>query len=114
MAATLTVEVLDPPTNLRCNGGGVACNAGLFGRPSLTWTATPDLYAAGYRIFRSTTSGSGYVQIGQVTGQATTAFTDNTGGLALLTTYYYVVRAYTTNWTSVNSNQVAVTILIGL
>jgi hypothetical protein len=112
--ATLTLDILDPPSGLTCNGGGTTCNAGLTTRPALSWTATPDLYATGYRILRSTTSGSGYTQVGQVTGRTTTTWTDNTGGLSVLTSYFYVVISYFDPWTSVNSNEVKVTILIGL
>jgi hypothetical protein len=114
VAATITADVLDPPTALTCNGGTTVCNAGLTGRPVLNWTATPDPYAIGYRIFRSTTSGSAYVQIGTVSGRTTTTFTDTTTGLVVATTYYYVVRSESASWTSVNSNQVQVTILLGL
>jgi hypothetical protein len=112
--ATTTLDTLNPPTSLTCNGGGTTCNAGLTTRPVLNWVATPDLYATGYRILRSTTSGSGYTQIAQVTGRTTTTFTDTTGGLSVLTSYYYVVIAYFDPWTSVHSNEVKVTILIGL
>ena len=41
-------------------------------------------------IYRSTTSGSGYAEVGR-TDAATTKFTDT--GLASGTTYYYVVKA---------------------
>jgi hypothetical protein len=114
VAATITADILDPPAGLTCNGGTLVCDAGLTARPALSWTATTDPYATGYRMFRSTTPGSGYVQIGTVSGRTTTTFTDTTGGLVVLTTYYYVVIAESANWTSVNSNEVAVTIILGL
>ncbi len=57
---------------------------------TVSWSAVsaPDLYA--YVVYRSTTSGSGYVEVGR-TDAATTHFTDT--GLTTGTTYYYVVKA---------------------
>lgn len=109
---TATVQVLDPPPNVTCSGALVVCTAGLISRPQLSWSPTPDLYATGYEVWRSTTNGSGYVQVGTVAGRTTTAWTD-TGTLSMLTTYYYVVRATSATWTSAFSNQVAVTIASG-
>ena len=68
---------------------------------NLSWTATVDTYAAGYKVLRSTTSGSGYVEIATVTPRTTTTYTDSPTD----DTYYYVVRAYYQNWESVNSNE---------
>lgn len=112
--ATLTVETLDPPTAVRCNGGLAACTATLGARPQLSWTATTDLYATGYRVFRSTQSGTGYVQIAELGGRTTTSYTDATGGLSVLATYFYVVTSISPSWTSGNSNEVAVTVVLGL
>ena len=107
-------DVLSPPSGLTCNGGSTSCTASLISRPQLNWAATPDTYAQGYRILRSTTNGGPYTQVGSVVGRSTTSFTDTGGGLSLLTTYYYVVVAYAASWTSVPSNQVAVTVLVGI
>jgi hypothetical protein len=114
VASTITADILNPPTTVRCTGGLLACNAGLLSRPVLTWTPTVDTYATGYTIHRSTTNGSGYTQIASVAGRTTGTWTDSTTGLSIATTYYYVVRAVAPVWTSANSNQVAVTILLGL
>lgn len=54
----------------------------------LSWTAPPDADLYGYVVYRSTTSGSGYVEVGRPT---TTSFVDT--GLTTGTTYFYVVRA---------------------
>ncbi|MHB8465501.1 MAG: hypothetical protein ACYDD7_11790, partial [Acidimicrobiales bacterium] len=76
---------------------------------ALSWTATTSAWATGTRVFRSTTSGSGYSQIAQIAGLSTTTYTDTPG----VGTFYYVVEAYYTgnsaNWTSANSNQASAT-----
>jgi len=91
-----------------CNGA-TSCTTLLINKPVLTWTATPDTYATGYEVLRSTTSGSGYALVGTVSGRTTTTFTDTT--VAPLTTYFYVVRAAFASWTSVNSNEVQAMVL---
>jgi autotransporter-associated beta strand protein len=80
---------------------GLAVTAGNTSA-QLSWNAAA--YAAGYNIKRSTTGGSGYVTITNVT---TTAFqdTDLTNGI----TYYYVVSATNTAGESANSTEVSVT-----
>jgi hypothetical protein len=107
--ATVSADTLDPATNLRCTGL-LTCTLAFVVKPTITWTATPDTYATGYDIYRSTTSGSGYVQIDSVVGRTTTTYTDTT--VSALSTYYYVVRAHAAVWTSVNSNQVTVIVLL--
>ena len=114
VSSVITADVLTPPTTVRCTGGLLVCNAGLLSRPVLTWTPTPDTYATGYVILRSTTSGSGYTQIASVSDHTTSTWTDTTTGLSVLTTYYYVIRSVAPVWTSLNSNQVTVTIALGL
>jgi fibronectin type 3 domain-containing protein len=99
---------LNPPTNLAC-AGLPNCTVTFLTKPTLTWTATPDTYATGYQVWRSTTSGSGYTQVASVTPRTTTTWTDNT--VSALTTYYYVVRAVANSWTSVFTSQVSATVL---
>ncbi|MCB1130149.1 MAG: hypothetical protein KDN05_03410 [Verrucomicrobiae bacterium] len=67
---------------------GLAASAG-DGTVDLDWedNAEPDL--ASYTVYRSTTSGSGYVSI--ASGLASSAYTDET--VSNGTTYYYVVTA---------------------
>jgi hypothetical protein len=78
------------PTSLTATAVGT-------GRIDLSWVAAPG--AAEYHVYRSTTSGSGYGQVGTATG---TTFSDTglTGGV----TYYYVVRSFT-GCESGNSNE---------
>ena len=94
VAATLTAEVLDPPTNLDVTGPLLI--------KTLTWTATVDIRATGYLVFRSTTNGGPYTQIATVTSRTTTTYVDVVIGLG---TRYYVLQSYYGSWTSVNSNQ---------
>ena len=108
VAATVTADTLDPPTNLQCSGLP-SCTVTFLTKPTLTWTATADTYATGYQVWRSTTSGSGYVQVASVTPRTTTTWTDNT--VSPLTTYYYVVRAVANSWTSPFPSQVQATVL---
>lgn len=94
-------DTLAPPTSLAATGGTSA---------GLTWTATGDAYASGYRILRSSTSGSGYAQVSTVTPSTTTSATDTppTPG-----TWYYVLRSYFQAWDSVSSNEASAVVLLG-
>jgi hypothetical protein len=108
VASTVTADTLNPPTNLQCTGLP-SCTVTFLTKPTLSWTATPDTYATGYQVWRSTTSGSGYVQVASVTPRTTTSWTDN--NVSPLTTYYYVVRAVANSWTSAFTSQVQATVL---
>jgi hypothetical protein len=68
---------------------------------ALSWTAVAG--ATEYHVYRATTSGGPYTQIGTTAG---TSFTDV--GLTCNTGFFYVVRAFTA-CESANSNQVAAT-----
>jgi hypothetical protein len=109
VASTITADTLNPPTILQCTGLP-NCTVTFVTKPTLTWTATPDTYATGYQVWRSTTSGSGYAQVASVTPRTTTTWTDTT--VAPLTTYYYVVRAVAGSWTSPFTSQVTATVLL--
>lgn len=79
------------PTNLMITDGR--------NQESLSWTAATG--ATSYIIFRSTTSGGPYTQVGT---SATTNFVDNTAQFP--NTYYYVVLAVSSLGNSLFSNQV--------
>jgi len=93
----IATDTLDPPTSLSATGGTSV---------ALTWTATPDTYAAGYDVQRATVSGGPYTLIGSVAPRTTVATTDSPPAAG---TYYYVLRSTFQNWTSVNSNQASAT-----
>ncbi|HKI01094.1 MAG TPA: hypothetical protein VKK31_03865 [Thermoanaerobaculia bacterium] len=70
---------------------------------NLSWTASAG--ATEYHIYRATTSGGPYTQVGTATG---TTFSNT--GLACNTTYFYVVRAANSaTCESANSNQASAT-----
>ncbi len=73
----------------------------------LNWTATATAYATGTQVLRSTTSGSGYSQIAQITPRTTVTYTDSPGA----GTYYYVVRAYYQSWQSATGNEASSAVL---
>lgn len=98
-ASTLSVatDTLAPPTGLAASGTVTV---------SLTWTVSNDAYAAGYQVFRSTTSGSGYSLVKTVTPGSATSTTDSPGN----GTFYYMLRSYFQNWDSVDSNEVSISL----
>ena len=74
----------------------------------LTWQAPTDNGGdpiTQYRIYRSTTSGSGYVEIGTTTQ---TSFSDTT--ISLGNTYYYLVAAENSIGIGLNSTEVSVNV----
>ncbi len=99
-ANAFTTDTLDPPSAVVAADGATI---------TITWTATPDAYAAGHRVLRSGSSGGPYSQIAQVTPRTTTSYIDAPAS----GTYYYVVRAFVQNWESSNSNEDAGTVTSG-
>ncbi len=91
-ANAINVDTLDPPTGLTATSGASI---------TIDWTATTDTYASGHRIFRATSPGGPYTQIAEVVPRTTETYVDNPP----VGTYYYVARAFTANWESVDSNE---------
>ncbi len=92
-----STNTLDAPTAVSASVAGLVV--------TLTWTASTDAaVSTGYQTFRSTTSGSGYVQVGTKTPATATTTTDTVPSAG---TYYYVLRTYAgaLPWVSANSNQ---------
>ncbi|HEY7131395.1 MAG TPA: hypothetical protein VH440_04035, partial [Candidatus Limnocylindrales bacterium] len=95
--ASLATDTLNPPTSLGATGGPSV---------SLSWTATPDTYAAGYDVLRGSVSGGPYSVVKSVTPRTTVTTTDSPA----VGTWYYVLRSTFQNWTSVNGNQATATV----
>ena len=71
---------------------------------TLRWNANTESDLVGYRIYRSTIQGSGYVKVGQDVIASTTEFVDMNVPDG---TYYWVVTAFDTeNLESIYSNEV--------
>ena len=89
-----------------CSSANTSCNFAFnataldTSRIKLTWKDN-STGETGFKIERSTSSTTGFVQIGTV-GTGVTTFTDT--GLASRTTYYYRVRAYNSGGNSAYSN----------
>lgn len=60
---------------------------------TLNWDPNTEPDLAGYRLYRSTTSGSGYSKVGEITAPST-EFTDT---VIMDGTYYWVVTAFDAN-----------------
>jgi hypothetical protein len=96
VGSSIAADVLDPPTALTATTGAAI---------TLQWTATPDVYADGHRLLRSTTPGGPYVQIAETTPRTVETHVDS----APPGTYYYVVRAFAGAWESVDSAEAMAT-----
>lgn len=70
---------------------------------ALSWNAVTATPTPTYNMYRSTTSGSGYVKLAAGTGLTALTFTDAT--VAVCTTYFYVVTAQNSNGESGFSTQ---------
>ena len=110
-AATFTAPSANPSNQvatatLATSTGVSAAVQANGGTVRIAWTPTSSSWASGHRVYRSTTSGSGYVQVTQIAGLGTATFDDVPG----TGTYYYVMRGYYNangaNWESASSAEV--------
>lgn len=91
---SFAVETLEPPSSLDAVASGSDAE--------LSWDVTPDVWADGYEIWRSTTPGCCYALYDTVAGQPTSSYTDvGAGGGA----YSYVVRSSSMSWRSTDTNE---------
>lgn len=93
-----TADVPTAPQNLTATTDEANVEVDLSWDPPSDWGGLE----GGYRVYRSTTSGSGYSQITDV-GSNTTTYTDT--GVSQGNTYYYVVTAYNSAGESNYSNE---------
>lgn len=96
-SAAMATDTLAPPTALAAVGGA---------NVTLTWTPSLDLYATGYDVYRSASTGGPYGFVTAVTpGTAASATDAPPSG-----TWYYVLQTAYLGWTSVDSQEANVTV----
>ena len=95
--------MLAGPVSLDATGG---CAGTLLPQVVLTWPATTSRYATGYAVFRRI-GADAFVQVGLVSGRATTTYTDATIVVAAI--YDYQVRAVFQQWTGSSPTDPATT-----
>jgi len=123
---TLTFSVMFSPTAAGSDSGTVRVTSNATGSPvtislsgtgvattphtvALNWTASTSSGVAGYNVYRSTTSGSGYTKINSALVSGV-SYTDSST-LASGTTYYYVTTAVDSSGNeSTYSNQTSASI----
>lgn len=100
-----TASLSEAPCSPPAAPGSLSATAVSSSQINLTWSAVSGV--SQYNVYRSTTSGGPYTQVGT---SATTSFSNT--GLAASTTYYYVVRSFS-GCESANSNQASATTQAG-
>jgi hypothetical protein len=96
---TIAADTLDPPTVLAAVGGSSI---------TLTWVPSIDLYATGYDVLRSATSGSGYVLVSNVTPGSAVTTGDSPGD----GTWFYTLETTFQSWSSAASNEASATVTL--
>ena len=94
-------QVPDAPTNVVANEIAPGIAEVLWDYP------TEQTTHAGFRVYRSSTSGSGYSQVGNDLSPASRTYDDATATAGL--TFYYIVRAFNVAGESADSNEAEVT-----
>ena len=98
-SAMPSASIVNPPTGLAAAEDDA--------RVDLSWTVSTSGSTTEQRIYRSTTSGSGYGLVHTINNNTSTAWSDTT--VINDTTYYYVIRAYNGIAESPDSNEVSAT-----
>lgn len=96
-SATPLSSLVNAPTNLAATEGDA--------QVGLTWTPSNTGSVTTQRVYRSTTSGSGYALVTSFANNTTASYTDTS--VTNTTTYYYVIRAFNGTTESGNSNEVS-------
>jgi hypothetical protein len=96
---TFSADTLDPPTDLAAVGGSSV---------TLTWVPSIDLYATGYDVLRSATSGSGHVLVSNVTPGSAVTTGDSPGA----GTWFYTLETTFQGWSSADSNEASATVTL--
>ena len=103
--------------NFNAGGGGstppsappapssVSGNDSVTASAKINWAASSDSAVSGYNVYRTTTSGSGYANVGTTSGLS---FSDNT--VKVGTTYYYAVTAVANGVESPHSSEIQVNV----
>ena len=86
-SVTVTSNATGSPATIPLSGSGVQTTTHTVG---LSWTASTTSGVAGYNVYRSTTSGSGYIKLNSSL-VTLVSYTDS--ALTSGTTYYYVTTA---------------------
>lgn len=92
-SSDFTGSQLAAPATVTAQGGG--------GEIWINWTQSPTVWADGYEVLRSTSSGCCYTTIATINSLATTTYRDQT--VVSGVSYYYVVRATHLSWRSPSS-----------
>ncbi|MBF8289483.1 MAG: uncharacterized protein HW391_451 [Chloroflexi bacterium] len=95
LVSSYATDTLSPPTSPGVTGGTSV---------TVSWTPTPDLYAAGYLVSRATASSGPFVQVGTQTPRSATSYVDTPSASG---TYWYVLNSYLVNWTSAATTPVS-------
>ena len=95
-SATLTTDTLAPPSAVAASGGA---------NVTLTWSPSVDLYATGYDVYRSASTGGPYLFVTGVAPGTAVSATD----APPVGTWYYVVRTTYQGWMSVDSSEAGAT-----
>lgn len=105
-SSAVPVDNIAPNAPTSLNASDTPADSG--GSITLTWTVSNSGDVTQQRIYRSTSSGSGYGLIETIMNNSTNSYVNNTG-LTNGVPYYYVIRSYDGTQESANSNESSAT-----